>query len=94
MFIDSKRYELSYQDKRILLTKAEYRVLEALMNKPSWVFTKEQIYEMVYDEPAEQIDNAVMCLIHSIRKKLKQHTGKEFIQTVRGVGYRFVIPEE
>lgn len=43
----------------------------------------------------EDIDNIIYCLIRNLRKKLEtdpRHT--EYIQTIRGVGYKFVIPEE
>lgn len=57
-----------------------------LVNYPGWVFTKEQIYEEVYG------DNTIYCLVYSLRKKLEANS--KYIQTVRGVGYKFVIPEE
>lgn len=40
-----------------------------------------------------KIDNAVRCVIASLRKKLEQYTDKDYIQTVRGIGYKFEIPE-
>ena len=89
--IHTKEQEVYREGERILLSHQEFRVLCFLTEHPEWVCTKEQIYNAVYDdEKIVDIDNAVYCLVRSIRKKLK----KEYIQTVRGVGYKFMIPEE
>lgn len=81
-----------YKDgKLVSMSHHEFFTLLYLAQHPGWVFTKEQIYDAVYgDEKIVDIDNAVYCLVRSIRKKLKN----EYIQTVRGVGYKFMIPEE
>ena len=43
----------------------------------------------------EDIDNIIYCLIRNLRKKLETDPRHpEYIQTIRGVGYKFVIPEE
>lgn len=78
------------------LSHQEFLVLHCLAKHPGWIFTKGQIYDVAYDEKiVEDMDNAVYCLIRNLRKKLEPdpHHPK-YIQTVRGVGYKFVIPEE
>jgi DNA-binding response OmpR family regulator len=82
------------KDKQIALTQKEFDVFLYLAGQPGRVFTKEQILEAAGSEDSEDEDNAVRCLIAGIRKKLRKYTNKEYIQTVRGVGYRFMIPEE
>ena len=89
--IQIKEQEVYQREERVPLSHQEFLVLCFLTKHPGWVCTKEQIYNAVYDdEKIVDIDNAVYCLVRSIRKKLK----KEYIQTVRGVGYKFMIPEE
>ena len=80
--------------RRIPLSTQEFNVLYYLAFYAQQVLTKEQILEAAGSEDPQDEDNAVRCLIAGIRKKLRTYTGKEYIQTVRGVGYRFVIPEE
>lgn len=85
-----------YRDgERIQMSRQEFCLLHFLAEHPGWVFSIGQIYEAVYDESeAEHIYNSVYCLIHSLRKKIErdpQHP--QYIQTVRSVGYKFVIPE-
>lgn len=74
----------------------EFSALSLLASQPGRVFTKEQIYNAIYrDEEAIDIENAVYCLVSSLRKKLKGITqDHEYIQTVRGLGYKFIVPEE
>ena len=83
-----------YDNMEIQLNREEFNVLRSLVQRPGWVVTKAQILEAAGSEDPQDEDNAVRCLIAGIRKKLRKYTNKEYIQTVRGVGYRFVIPEE
>lgn len=89
--IHTKEQEVYRRGERVPLSHQEFLVLCFLTEHPGWVCTKEQIYSAVYDdEKIVDIDNSVYCLVRSIRKKLKNG----YIQTVRGVGYKFMIPEE
>lgn len=91
LYIDLTQYTVYRQEIQIAMSCYEFQALAYLAKQPGRVFTKGQIYDEVYgEEKIVNIDNAVYCLIGSIRKKLKS----EYIQTVRGVGYKFVIPEE
>ena len=76
------------------MTRSEFDVLLYFAGQPGRVFTKNQILQTARSEDPQDEDNAVRCLIAGIRKKLRTYTGKEYIQTVRGIGYRFEIPEE
>ena len=88
------QHRVLYNTKEILLSPKEFDVLYLLLRNPDRVFSREQILETAGSEEAQDEDNAVRCLIAGIRKKLRTSTGKDYIQTVRGVGYRFVIPEQ
>ena len=88
------RHQVLYKNQEIPLTNYEFNVLAYFLQYPRWVFTKNQILQIAGSEDPQDEDNAVRCLIAGIRKKLRKYTNKEYIQTVRGIGYRFVIPEE
>ena len=94
--IQLKEQEVYRKDKRISLSHQEFLALRFLTEHPGWVCTKEQIYGAVCEEKfMEDIDNIIYCLIRSLRKKLETDPRHpEYIQTIRGVGYKFVIPEE
>ena len=73
----------------------EFHTLAYLASQPGRVFTKEQIYQAVWKEEPVDVSSAVFCIIRNIRQKLRKVTKKEYIQTVWGVGYKFVdVPGE
>lgn len=87
IFLPQRKVLLS--ENEICLTAKEFDVLSYLVKHPGWVFTKEQIYEAVWDDIPVSIDAKVECMIYSIRKKLRLYTDREYIHTVWGVGYKF-----
>ncbi len=94
--IDPVQHQISYQRKAIPLTETyEFQTLVYLASQPGRVFTKEQIYQAVWKEEPVDVSSAVFCVIANIRQKLRKVTKKEYIQTVWGVGYKFVdVPGE
>ena len=94
--IDPVKHQITYQGKVLPLTETyEFQTLVYLASQPGRVYTKEQIYQAVWKEEPVDISSAVFCIIANIRQKLRKVTKKEYIQTVRGVGYKFVdIPGE
>lgn len=68
----------------IPLSGKELRILEILMNNKNKVISKTQIEENIYDWESGNIEsNTIEVHISALRRKL----GKEYIQTIRGVGY-------
>lgn len=61
-----------------------------LARHPGWVYSKEQIYEMVWKESSGNCENAVMNVISQIRRKLNPDNPKKgYIRTVINSGYKF-----
>lgn len=87
LMIDPIRHEVLSDDKLVALTYSEFRVLQYLTQRPGWVFTRQQIVEAARGENYTVTDRSVDVLMVSLRKKLGS-CGK-YIETVRGVGYRF-----
>ena len=77
-------------DGRILskITKQEFAILELLLRNPKQVFSKEDIFEYAWDEPYMGETKTLVVHISNIRKKIKQVTSDEYIETVWGIGYR------
>jgi len=73
--------------KSVELTFTEFKVLESLAGRPGWVFTRYQIVNCVRGEDYAVTDRAVDVQIAGLRKKLG--VCGAYIETVRGVGYRF-----
>ena len=85
--IDPGKHSVSVDGKHVDLTLTEYRMLHCLIRKPGWVFTRYQLVENCRGEDSEVTDRSVDVHIVSLRRKLGQ--AGQFIETVRGVGYRF-----
>ncbi|MCI9128250.1 MAG: winged helix-turn-helix domain-containing protein [Eubacterium sp.] len=72
------------------LTNREFDILCLLAKNPGRIFSKEQIYDIVWQEPYSGDYNIVMSHIRHIREKIEDNPGKPlYIQTVWGIGYRF-----
>ena len=70
------------------ITKQEFAILELLMKHPKKVFSKEEIFEYAWDEPYMGETKTLDVHISNIRKKIKEVSEKEYIETVWGIGYR------
>ena len=82
--------ELFRKQEKIDLSFIEFEILHLLMRSPGRVFSKEQIYDIIWNEPYSGDYNVVMRHICNIREKIEDDPGYPvYIQTVRGVGYRF-----
>lgn len=85
--INPGRHEVLIKDKLVELTSTEFKVLHFLARQPGWVFTRYQIVDAVHGDDYPVTDRSVDVQIVGLRKKLGKF-GK-YIETVRGVGYRF-----
>jgi two-component system phosphate regulon response regulator PhoB len=85
--IDTRKHLVRVNDKTIDLTFSEFRLLQLLAERPGWVFSRYQIVDALRGEDYPVTDRSVDVQVVGLRKKLGS-SGK-YIQTVRGVGYRF-----
>ena len=69
-------------------TKQEFAILELLVSHPKQVFSKEDIFSYAWNEPYMGETKTLDVHISNIRKKIKQVTTDEYIETVWGIGYR------
>lgn len=85
--IHTGRHEVLVNDVPVKLTFTEFGILNFLVKRPGWVFTRSQIVDAVKGDDYFVTDRSVDVQIVGLRKKLGR-AGK-YIETVRGVGYRF-----
>ncbi|NJP06350.1 MAG: response regulator transcription factor [Chloroflexaceae bacterium] len=88
LVIDSDRREVWRGETSIDLTPREFDLLYALASKPGHVFSREELLRHVWGDDFDGIDRVVDVHVGSLRRKLEDDAA--FIQTVRGVGYKFV----
>jgi two-component system phosphate regulon response regulator PhoB len=84
--IDPKRYEVVVAGEPVTLTVTEYSILDLLARHPGWVFSRQQIIDGVRGYDYVITPRAVDVQVFGLRKKLGN--AGEYIETVRGVGYR------
>ena len=79
-----------YQGQLLTLSRREYSLLEAFILYPNQVLKTEQLIDKIYGYQDSIESNALNVHIHHLRQKLHP----DMIQTVRGVGYMFKVPEQ
>jgi two-component system alkaline phosphatase synthesis response regulator PhoP len=90
--IDPSRHEVLVDAGSKELTPTEFRLLHFLASHPGRVFTRDQLLTRAIGEEAMVIDRNIDVHVRAIRKKLGEHQG--MLETIRGIGYRFMSREE
>ncbi|MCB9231396.1 MAG: response regulator transcription factor [Bacteroidia bacterium] len=86
VIIDKSRYLMIMGDEEIKLPKKEFELLFLLASNPNKVITREKILENVWGNNVIVVDRTIDVHIRRIRQRI----GKDYIQTVKGVGYKFI----
>jgi DNA-binding response OmpR family regulator len=94
--LDPAAVRVEVDGREVALTASEFRILRALMERPSRVFSRDELIEAVHDgEDPGIIDRTVDVHLARLRRKLGDAAAApRFIQTVRSVGYRFAADVE
>ena len=82
--------ELYFQDIRIPLAKKEFDIIELLSMNPGMVFEKERMYEKIWGLDEEGDSSVIAEHIRRIRNKFKEYGSTDRIETVWGVGYKWL----
>ncbi|AHC14333.1 response regulator [Salinispira pacifica] len=92
ILIDVSRHEVFMGAEAIDLSATEFAILEFLARSPGWVFSRNKIIDAVKGKDYPVTERSVDVQILGLRKKLGTHG--DYIETVRGVGYRMKPQEE
>ena len=87
ILINPGQHKVSINDTRLDLTPSEFRILHFLARRPGWVYTRDQIIDAVRGEGYAITDRAIDVQVVGLRKKMGGFGA--WIETVRGIGYRF-----
>jgi two-component system, OmpR family, alkaline phosphatase synthesis response regulator PhoP len=85
LIIDKERYLVIKGKEELLLPKKEFELLALLMSKPDKVFTRDDIFHLVWGDNIIVGDRTIDVHIRKLREKL----GEEYIKTIKGVGYKY-----
>ena len=92
--IDTELHRITIDGKEVNFSPTEFRLLHFLMTHPDRVFGRNQLLDNVWGEHIYVEDRTVDVHIRRLRKVLETYGCDQYIATVRGVGYRFVGPDE
>ena len=87
LVIHPGRHEVRLAGKTVELTYTEFALLHFLARRPGWAYTRSQIVDAVKGEDYPVTERSVDVQVAGLRKKLGDHAG--YVETVRGIGYRF-----
>ncbi|WP_312333230.1 response regulator transcription factor [Acinetobacter variabilis] len=82
--LDLEQHIACFNSQPIELSNREWSILTALLTHPSKIFSKNDLEDKLYDFDSDVSSNTVEVYVHHLRAKL----GKDFIRTIRGLGYR------
>lgn len=85
--IDKTKHRATVRNIELDLTPTEFRLLECMLRQPGRAFTRSQLMDSAIEEGALVLERTIDVHIKSLRRKLGDE--RDYIETVRGVGYRF-----
>lgn len=83
-----EEHRVYHKNEELSLTVKEYELLKLFFQNPQKTFTKANLYEAVWKDVYYYEDNTINVHISNLRNKIKKKTGKDYIATVWGIGYR------
>jgi DNA-binding response OmpR family regulator len=86
LVLDTEKYEVELEGKRIELTSTEFKILQLLSTKKGWVFSRDRILQHLWGDDKMVMDRTVDVHIKHLREKLGK--ASIFIKNIRGVGYK------
>ncbi len=90
--IDPERYSVTFNGSPIKCTPNEFKLLYLLASRAGQTFTREQLLDDLHGA-VSSLDRSVDSHIKNLRKKLESASGEPMIETVYGIGYRFIEPQ-
>ena len=94
LVIDTTAQQVSCKNEPMNLTKKEYELLLYFIVNKNRVVSKQSIAEHLWGDHYDMADNYDTVYVHTmnLRKKITAHTGTDYIKTVYGMGYKFMLP--
>lgn len=82
-----------YDGAEVRLTPTEYAILRQLMRNPSQVLTKSQLLERLSADTPDCTESSLKTHVSNLRKKLRAATGREYVESVWGIGFKLTGKE-
>ena len=90
--LDTSSHDVTIGGNKIKLTKTEYAILKLLMQHPNQAIAKSVILDRISEDTPDCTESSLKIHISNLRKKIREVSGKEYIEAVWGIGFK--ISEE
>ena len=90
--LDTSSHDVTIGGNNIKLTKTEYAILKLLMQHPNQAIAKSVILDRISEDTPDCTESSLKIHISNLRKKIREVSGKEYIEAVWGIGFK--ISEE
>lgn len=88
--LDSASHEVTIKGQPISLTKTEYAILKLFMQNPKQVIAKSVILNRISEDTPDCTESSLKMHVSNLRKKLRERSGKDYIEAVWGIGFKMV----
>lgn len=88
LIMDSNKYEVKKDNIEIDLTLTEFKILKLLLANGDGVTTRDSILDEISNDKTKNDSRSIDVHMRNIRKKLEEDTTYEYIETIRGIGYK------
>ncbi|MFE4077253.1 response regulator transcription factor [Peribacillus sp. YIM B13477] len=89
LVIDMKNYSVKKNGQDLKLTSKEFNILKIFITRPNQVFTKAQVYNLVWQDEYYGDENVINVHIRRLREKIEENpSNPEYIKTLWGIGYK------
>ena len=86
--IDTASHSVCVAEKQINLTRTEYAILKLLMQNPEQVIAKSVLLDCISMDTSDCTENSLKTHISHLRSKLREASGKDYVESVWGIGFR------
>lgn len=86
--LDIDTHIVKIKNTEIKLTRTEYAILKLLMQNPTQVVSKSQLLDRISEDTPDCTENSLKTHISNLRKKLREVSGKEYVEAVWGIGFK------
>ena len=88
LILDTEKCTAEVSGHDVGLTRTEYAILKQLMKNPQRVITKIQLLDCISEDTPDCSENSLRVHISHLRSKLRQESGKDYIESVWGIGFK------
>lgn len=91
--LDTVSHQVSVCGNAVKLTRTEYAILKLLMQNPSQVIAKSVILDRISEDTPDCTESSLKVHISHLRKKLSEAGGKDYIESVWGIGFKMIFTD-